>query len=224
MARSLENKPNVDGPDSDYPFARIRNKQPGILSGTPVTEEVYGDMHQFFAKMFFESGLSYNEIPDNDYSGFQFYEALIKVIREKAFIKSNIVFAMKASEALIGTTSHTFVFSSGGIDPDGILNISNGRFTPPIGFHKVSFGVTYTPTDNPSGTIALNIFKNGVLLDTIIGDTLSGNNQKNIGFSDYVIEQTGTDYYTIVVTSSSMDVDYTSARLTIETVNNLMIV
>jgi hypothetical protein len=79
MARSLENKANVEDPDSDYPYGRIRDKTP-LIGGTPLNEQVYGDMHQFFAKMFAESGLVYNELPDNDYAGFQFFEALIKII------------------------------------------------------------------------------------------------------------------------------------------------
>lgn len=79
MARSLENKANVDPADSDYPYGRIRDKTASV-NGTPVNEEVYGDFHQFFAKLFAESGLTYNEQPDNDYSGFQYFEALQTVI------------------------------------------------------------------------------------------------------------------------------------------------
>lgn len=79
MARSLALKPNTETPDSDYPFGRIRDRS-GATNGTGVNENVYGDIHQFFAKLFSESGLTYNELPDNDYSGFQLYEALLEVI------------------------------------------------------------------------------------------------------------------------------------------------
>jgi len=75
MARSLENKENVEPVDSDYPYGRIKDNT-GSDNGTPINEDVYGDFHQFFARMFAESGLTYNELPDNDYSGFQYYEAL----------------------------------------------------------------------------------------------------------------------------------------------------
>lgn len=81
MARSIVNKVNVEAPDSDYPYGRIKNNT-GTNNGTPVNENTYGDFHQFFAKMFAESGLVYNELPDNDYSGFQFFEALIQVIKD----------------------------------------------------------------------------------------------------------------------------------------------
>ena len=75
MARSLINKENVEPVDGDYPYGRIKDNT-GSDDGTPVNEDVYGDFHQFFAKMFSESGLTYNELPDNDYSGFQLFEAL----------------------------------------------------------------------------------------------------------------------------------------------------
>lgn len=82
MARNLANKPNVNSPDSDYPYGRIRDRDPGVTAGTRVDENAYGDMHQFFAKMFSASGLTYNELPDNDYSGFQFWAALNIAIRK----------------------------------------------------------------------------------------------------------------------------------------------
>ncbi len=80
MARSLENKPNTEAPDTDYPFGRIRDRN-GITNGTAVNENCYGDFHQFFAKMFYESGKTYNELPDNDYSGFQYFEAFQTLIQ-----------------------------------------------------------------------------------------------------------------------------------------------
>lgn len=79
MARELSGKPNVDAPDSDYPFGRIRDNS-GIGDGTPVDEEVYGDFHQFFAKLMDVSLIPYNNLPDNEYSGFQYFEALLNVI------------------------------------------------------------------------------------------------------------------------------------------------
>lgn len=78
MARSLQNKTNVDAPDSDYPYGRIRNN-PGDGSGTPVNEAVYGDFHQFFERLMAAAGVVHNELPDNDYSGFQYFEALLKL-------------------------------------------------------------------------------------------------------------------------------------------------
>lgn len=77
--RRLVNKPNVDSPDSDYPYAKARDKTPSE-GGTPFTEEVFGDMIQFFERMMELSGITANELPDNNYSGFQLMEALVKAI------------------------------------------------------------------------------------------------------------------------------------------------
>lgn len=79
MARSLVNKPNVEPPDSDFPYARLKDDS-GSDDGTPVDEEVYGDMHQFFEKLMAEADVTHNELPDNAYSGFQLFEALHKLL------------------------------------------------------------------------------------------------------------------------------------------------
>jgi hypothetical protein len=79
MAIKLENKTNVQSPDSDYPYGRIKDN-PGDGTGTPVNELVYGDFHQFLSRLFDKSRLTYNNLPDNDYSGFQFFEALEEAI------------------------------------------------------------------------------------------------------------------------------------------------
>lgn len=223
MAIDLLQKENVDGADSDYPFGKIRDKEPGVQNGTPVNVKTYGDFHQFFSKMFFESGLTYNNLPDNDYSGFQFYEALLIVAKQKAFSRANPVFATIASVTLSASTSYTFLNYVIVTDEDEILDISTGEFIPKAGLHKISFGVGVTPTSLPGGDISLNIYKNGVLFDVVTGETLNGNDVKTIEFNNYVINANGTDNYTIVVTSVSIDVTYSSARLTIETLNNNLI-
>jgi len=76
--RSLENKPNVTAPDADFPFGRIKDKV-GSNPGTPVNEFVYGDIHQFFSKLMFESGLTPNELPESEYAGFQLMTALVRM-------------------------------------------------------------------------------------------------------------------------------------------------
>lgn len=79
MARSLANKVNVQAPDSDYPYGRIKDND-GTGNGTPVNENVYGDVHQFFERLMAQAGISFNENPDNNYTGFQFFEALSSLI------------------------------------------------------------------------------------------------------------------------------------------------
>jgi hypothetical protein len=82
MAIKLEDKPRVDAPDSDYPYGKIRDKTP-TEGGTPINTEVYGDFHQFFAKMLAESGVVANGLPDNAYSGFQYFEAFINLLNSQ---------------------------------------------------------------------------------------------------------------------------------------------
>lgn len=77
MARSLASKPNVVAPGGSYPFGRIKDK--GGTAGTPVNEQVYGDMHQFFEKMMSLAGLVANGLPENNTDGFQFIQAMQKL-------------------------------------------------------------------------------------------------------------------------------------------------
>lgn len=79
MARGLQNYPEVTTPDSDYPNGRIIDDS-GTENGTPVNEEVYGDAHQFLAKILREAGITANGFPENEYSGHQYYEALDALI------------------------------------------------------------------------------------------------------------------------------------------------
>lgn len=79
MGRILANLTNVDPPDSDYPYGRVRDN-PGNNTGTPVNEESWGDTHQFLARLAAKAGVVLNDLPENEYSGFQFQEALEKVI------------------------------------------------------------------------------------------------------------------------------------------------
>lgn len=75
MARDLELKTNVVPPSGDYPDGRIQNDD-GSGNGTPVTEAVYGDFHQFFAKLLRDAGIAANNLPDNTTNEFQLNDAL----------------------------------------------------------------------------------------------------------------------------------------------------
>jgi len=82
MARELASKPNVVAPGGSYPFGRIRDND-GSGNGTPVTEQVYGDIHQFFEKLMNLAGIAFNHLPENQADGFQFISALNKVIDDR---------------------------------------------------------------------------------------------------------------------------------------------
>lgn len=80
MARQLSAVPDIDSPDASYPAGRIRNDNPPT-DGTPVIEELYGDITQFFHKLMRLAGISYSDLPDNEINGFDFVDALIAKIR-----------------------------------------------------------------------------------------------------------------------------------------------
>ena len=82
MGRIIEDFENVMAPDDDYIYGRILDKIPGEQSGTPVNEQTYGDIHQFFARLLALAGINSNGLPDNDYNGFQFMDAFLKLVRE----------------------------------------------------------------------------------------------------------------------------------------------
>lgn len=76
MAIKLVSKTNTDPVSGTYPYGKIRDEvSPG--DGTPIDTQVYGDFHQFFARMAALSGITLNDLPENSTNGFQYYEALI---------------------------------------------------------------------------------------------------------------------------------------------------
>lgn len=80
--RSISDLNNVDGPDYDYPYGRVRDvSAPGAGDGTPVNEKMMGDFLQFINKMMDGADITPNGLPDNDYSGFQIYQAFRKLAR-----------------------------------------------------------------------------------------------------------------------------------------------
>ena len=88
MARNKANQRNIDKSDlANYPDARIRNNT-GSNDGTPISEAVYGDIHETFAKFMRESGLNYNNLPDNVSNGYQLFEAIKRVAPKNDFIGS----------------------------------------------------------------------------------------------------------------------------------------
>lgn len=80
MAINIDNKGNVDGPDANFEFSHIRDdSSPGSGDGTRVDTLVYGDFHQFFAKIIEQALITYNNVPENFTNGYQYLEALQKL-------------------------------------------------------------------------------------------------------------------------------------------------
>lgn len=86
MARSKATQTNIDGSDlGNYPDKRIRNND-GSGNGTPVTEAVYGDIHEFFARIMRLAGTTYNGLPDNVTNGYQLVDAFSFLPNKNNFI------------------------------------------------------------------------------------------------------------------------------------------
>jgi microcystin-dependent protein len=100
--RRLQSKPNVIAPASPYPFGKIKDRV-GAAPGTPVDEEVYGDMHQFFEKLMSVVGMTGNDLPDNDTNGYQLIDALKKFAKRHGhFIGQVITYSGSLSDFVSG--------------------------------------------------------------------------------------------------------------------------
>jgi len=80
MAINIANKQNVTPAGGDFEFAKIKDEStPGANDGVPVNDAVYGDFHQFFAKIIEQALITYNDVPENLTNGYQYLEALKKL-------------------------------------------------------------------------------------------------------------------------------------------------
>lgn len=84
--RWIGTQQNVDSPDGEYIYGKIRDWS-GTTEGTPVDEALYGDIHQLIARMVQESGITPNGLPDNEYNGWQIYDAFIASSYKKVTIE-----------------------------------------------------------------------------------------------------------------------------------------
>lgn len=153
-------------------------------------------------------------------SGTKDYSACKKISANPVFAKLTTVNSGAAS------TSFTLTgWDASPIDADSQFTIASGRFTPKLGYWSLSCCVTATPSTTPTGSYEINIYKNGVLLDLICGDSFLGTNaQRVVQFNNYIINQTtATDYYTIVMTTVSGTYTYSSIQFTATAVNNVML-
>jgi hypothetical protein len=79
MAIQLKDKVNVTAPGGAYPFGDVKDDS-GANDGTPYDRATNSDYFQFFAKMLFESGITPNDLIENDTNGFQYFDALLKAV------------------------------------------------------------------------------------------------------------------------------------------------
>lgn len=81
MAVELQNKVNTAAPTGPFPYGDLIDET-GINNGTPVDRAVYGDFHQFFARLLDKSLITPNGLPENATNGWQYYEALKSVANQ----------------------------------------------------------------------------------------------------------------------------------------------
>lgn len=74
MAIELTSKTNTEAASAEYPYGQFKDNT-GSNNGTPLNKAVLEDYLQFFHKMMSEAGITYTGVPDNEYDGWQFFEA-----------------------------------------------------------------------------------------------------------------------------------------------------
>lgn len=149
MARSISTLPNIVAPDSDYPDGRLKDKV-GSNPGTRVNEAMVGDISQFFSKIMRETGITFNNLPDNEYNENQLFEAMLKIFGglrrsvveignwnmdadQDKIVSTDVPFAQARSVSfLIIGDNGTYVIEAGGIfltgtDSSGDLQIQMSR-------------------------------------------------------------------------------------------------
>lgn len=140
MAIALQDKTNVDLPSVEYPYGKIRDNT-GSNNGTPVNTLVYGDIHQFFARLLVDAGVVANGLAENATNGFQYNQALLvltgsvgtidSVVKSaNGMVKSGSTYIMQTADAtypgLVSTGTQTF---SGNKTFSGLVKASSAQFT-----------------------------------------------------------------------------------------------
>ena len=78
---------NIDNSDPvNFPDGRIKNDD-GSGNGTPVNEQVYGDIHENFAKVMRLAGKSFNNLAESEQNGYQFLDALRQMANKNNLMK-----------------------------------------------------------------------------------------------------------------------------------------
>lgn len=75
MAIGIQNYDDISPADSEYPDGNIKDDT-GADDGTPVSKLVYADVHQVLAKLLRMAEITASGNPENEYSGFQYVEAI----------------------------------------------------------------------------------------------------------------------------------------------------
>jgi hypothetical protein len=135
MARNKATQPNIDGSDpANFPDKRIRNND-GSGNGTPVNEQVYGDMHEFHAKIMRDAKEPYNGLPDNNSNGYQLYDSLMSLAGKNDLVKDLTSTATTLSvpfkvSALKNEEAITFKSTFDSVNTINLVSGTDGSFKP----------------------------------------------------------------------------------------------
>lgn len=133
MAIGIENYTNVTAGDSDYPNGRSKDNT-GSLNGTPVNVTTLSDYQQYFAKLLRIANITANGLPDNEYSGLQYYEALLAIAGNKREI---VCVNGPAASNVVEGNFNTEVTVLRDADPGQVVSLSPSTL-PYIGKIKIA--------------------------------------------------------------------------------------
>lgn len=181
MAIGIQNFQNIIPPSTDYPSGRIKDDT-GIEDGTPVNQETNSDIQEFFAKMMRQAGIDPNGLPDNEYSGNQYWQAFERFLSKHSDVSDS---DFNISATFTGCTG-TIANSRYSIQKTGrkvdfcvriLINISavgggnawyNFKFTPSNQLKSIKnftdIIINSTPNSYDNGFILYNSDNNGDII------------------------------------------------------------
>lgn len=119
MAIKLLDKPNVEASSVDYPFGSIQDVT-GLTPGTPVSRLVYGDFHQFFEKLMDLSGITHNDLPDNETNGYQLVRAFARLANGNSLSNYYSVSQSSTSDPVVTEITQTNLLGFSGVSASRI--------------------------------------------------------------------------------------------------------
>jgi len=178
--------------DANYPYGRIKDNT-GAGDGTPVNEFVYGDIHQFFAKLITLAGIVPNDLPDNEVNQYQTIQALKEFASKNNYIQnlSSVSGVLNVSAKIGLMQTDEFLVCKASVDLGAETEIKGTDGTTiaiaTIGTFKTDEYVRLIKT---ASTIVLVRISDSASLDLMISELLylkkANQTQENAGTSDLV--------------------------------------
>jgi hypothetical protein len=176
--------------DANYPYGRIKDNT-GVGDGTPVNEFVYGDIHQFFAKLITLAGIAPNDLPDNEINEYQTIQALKEFASKNNYIQNlssvSGVLNVSAKLGLMNADEFLVCKASSNLGAETQIKGTDGTtFTiTAIGTFKTNEYVRLIKT---ASTIVLVRISDSVSLDLMISELLylkkASQSEENAGTID----------------------------------------